>query len=118
MDTFSALADPTRREILEMLASLGPLSATQISDHFPVSAPAISQHLKILREANLVRMKKRAQQRIYQLNSDAMLDLEHWVRQLSQMWNERYDALDQILEAENKKTLLEPKPKDDLVQEE
>jgi len=103
MDIFSALAEPTRRTILEMLARNGPLSATEIYDQFPVSPPAISQHLKILREANLVQMEKRAQQRMYQINPDAMLELEEWARQMTQLWNQRFDALDKVLETEKKK---------------
>ncbi len=104
MDKFSALADPTRRDILQMLAHQGPLSASQISQKFPVSPPAISQHLKILREANLVQMEKRAQQRIYTINPEAMLEMEEWVRQISLLWNQRYDALDRLLAAEKEKT--------------
>jgi DNA-binding transcriptional ArsR family regulator len=104
MDIFSALADPTRRTILEMLARNGPLSATDIYDKFHVSPPAISQHLKVLREAKLVRMEKRAQQRMYQINPDAMFELEKWARQMTQLWNERFDALDKVLEAEKKNT--------------
>ena len=76
MDKFHALAEPTRRDIIEMLATSGQLSASQICDKFPVSPPAISQHLKVLREAKLVRMEKRAQQRIYQLNPEGMHELE------------------------------------------
>ncbi len=104
MDKFSALADPTRRDILQMLAHQGPLSASQISQKFPVSPPAISQHLKILREANLVQMEKRAQQRIYTINPEAMLEIEEWVRQIILLWNQRYDALDRLLAAEKEKT--------------
>jgi len=103
MDIFSALAEPTRRTILEMLAKNGPLSATDIYDQFSVSSPAISQHLKVLREANLVRMEKRAQQRIYQLNPDAMFELEGWARQMTQLWNQRFDALEKVLEIEKQK---------------
>lgn len=103
MDIFSALAEPTRRTILEMLARNGPLSATDIYDQFPVSPPAISQHLKVLREANLVHMEKRAQQRIYQLNPAAMFELEGWAKQMTQLWNQRFDALDKVLEAEKQK---------------
>jgi DNA-binding transcriptional ArsR family regulator len=98
MDQFIALADPTRRQIIEMLADHGALSATVIADNFPMSAPAISQHLKVLREANLVVMEKRAQQRIYRLNPDAMLEVDVWVRRLTQRWNERFAALDAVLE--------------------
>jgi DNA-binding transcriptional ArsR family regulator len=102
MDIFSALAEPTRRTIAEMLARNGPLSATEISARFPVSAPAISQHLKVLREAQVVLMEKRAQQRIYQLNPDAMVELEQWAKDITQLWNQRFDALEKVLEAEQK----------------
>ena len=60
MDMFVALADPTRRTILEILSSSGELSATDIYEKFPVSPQAVSQHLKALREAKLVEMEKRA----------------------------------------------------------
>ena len=105
MDKFSALADPTRRLILEMLARRGQLSATEISDKFQASPSAISQHLKVLREAKLVRMEKRAQQRLYHINPETMGELEQWARQLTQQWNERFEALDELLEAEKKKIL-------------
>ena len=57
-DIFNALAEPTRRDIIEMLATKGQLSASDISTSFKVSAPAISQHLKVLREARLVTMRR------------------------------------------------------------
>ncbi len=98
MDKFAALADPTRRQIIELLADAGQLSATDIGSHFPMSAPAVSQHLKALREAELVLMEKRAQQRIYRLNPDAMLELEVWLHRLQMRWNERHTALDALLE--------------------
>jgi DNA-binding transcriptional ArsR family regulator len=100
MDKFSALADPNRRKIIELLAKQGQLSATQIYEHFQVSPQAISQHLKVLREANLVQVEKRAQQRIYRIDTDAMLDLEGWARNMRQLWDERFDALEKVLEAE------------------
>lgn len=98
MDQFVALADPTRRQIIEMLADRGELSASDISGCFAMSAPAISQHLKALRDTNLVTMEKRGQQRIYRLNPDALLELEVWVYRLKQRWNERFAALDAVLE--------------------
>jgi DNA-binding transcriptional ArsR family regulator len=98
MDQFVALADPTRRQIIEMLADRGELSASDISGCFAMSAPAISQHLKALRDTNLVTMEKRGQQRIYRLNPDAMLELEVWIDRLKQRWNERFAALDGVLE--------------------
>ncbi len=107
MDKFSALSDPTRRQIIEMLASHGPLSATEIYAKFPASPPAISQHLKVLREAQLVQVEKRAQQRLYQLNPMAVLELEGWARHLAQLWSRRFDALDQVLQVEKKKVLTD-----------
>jgi DNA-binding transcriptional ArsR family regulator len=103
MDIFHALAEPTRRSIIEMLASKGQLSATDICHKFHVSPPAISQHLKVLREAKLVQVEKRAQQRIYQINPDAMLKLEEWAKQMMELWTQRFDALDEVLKAEKEK---------------
>ncbi|MGE5123517.1 MAG: ArsR/SmtB family transcription factor [Acidobacteriaceae bacterium] len=103
MDIFYALADPNRRKILELLASHGQLSATEIYTNFSVSPPAISQHLKVLREARLVTMHKRAQQRLYRINPEAMLELQDWSQQLARQWNQRLDALDELLKAETEK---------------
>ena len=110
---FYALAEPTRRSIIEMLARRGQLSATAIYDKFHISLPAISQHLRILREAKLVQMEKRGQQHIYQLNPDALLELEEWARHVAQLWNQRFDALDEVLQAETRKTLEIQNRKDD-----
>jgi DNA-binding transcriptional ArsR family regulator len=104
MDIFYALADPTRRKILELLASRGELPATEIYANFAVSHPAISQHLKVLREAMLVKMEKRAQQRIYQINPQTMLELEDWSNQLARIWNQRLDLLDEVIRIEKGKT--------------
>ena len=103
MDTFSALADPTRRQIVELLARDGPTSATAIVEHFSLTPSAISQHLKVLREAQLVQMDKHAQQRIYQVNPDALLELEDWARRLGQLLKARFDAFEKVLEAEKRK---------------
>lgn len=103
MDMFVALADPTRRNILELLASSGELTATAIYERFPVSPQAISQHLKVLREAHLVDMEKRAQKRLYRLNPHTLSEFEAWVQNMQQRWSERFDALDVVLESEKKK---------------
>ena len=100
MDMFGALADPTRRNILELLASSGELAATAIYEHFPVSPQAVSQHLKVLREAHLVEMEKRAQQHVYRLNPQTLSQFEEWVQQMHQRWEERFSALDTVLERE------------------
>ncbi len=94
---FAALAEPNRRSILELLASSGQLSATAISRRFHVSPPAISQHLKVLREAGLVRMEKRAQQHLYSVNADAMHEFEEWARRMAGQYEEQYGRLERIL---------------------
>jgi DNA-binding transcriptional ArsR family regulator len=106
MDMFMALADPTRRNILEILANNGELAATAIYQQFPVSPQAVSQHLKVLREAHLVEMEKRAQQRLYRLNPQTLSQFEAWVQHMQQMWSERFDALDTVLESEKKKGVV------------
>lgn len=103
MDQFSALADETRRMIVEILAQQGELAASEIYDHFDMSAPAVSQHLKVLREAQVVLVERRAQQRIYRLNPEAMLEIEQWSRRWREMWEQRFDALASLIEAEKRK---------------
>ena len=103
MDMFVALSDSTRRAILELLASRGELSATDIYEQFAVSPQAISQHLKVLREAKLVVMEKRAQKHLYRLNPQTLSQFETWVQQTRRRWEERFEALDKVLEAEKQK---------------
>jgi DNA-binding transcriptional ArsR family regulator len=103
MDMFSALADPTRRAILEILANCGELTATDICGHFPVSPQAVSQHLKVLRETNLLVMDKRAQKHLYRLNPRTLSQFETWVQQTRQRWEERFAALDEVLVVEQQK---------------
>lgn len=97
MDRFTALADPTRRAILEMLARRGEMQAGDIAAQFDMSAPAVSQHLKALREAGLVLVERRAQQRIYRLNHEAMREIEDWAGRMRRVWERRLDALEAFL---------------------
>ena len=103
IDMFVAPSDPTQRANLELLASRGELSATDIYKQFSVSPQAISQHLKVLREAKLVVMEKRAQKHLYSLNPHTLSQFETWVRQTRQRWEEHFKALDKVLEAEEQK---------------
>lgn len=98
MDAFTALAEPTRRNILEMLAEKGNMPATAIYKRFKSSPPAISQHLKVLREAKLVNVEKRAQQRIYYINPEPMKELERWIRQFAVRTEKQFQKLDGLLE--------------------
>ena len=99
METLAALADPTRRRIVESLAA-GPLSSGQIASRFPITKPAISQHLKTLRQARLVRVRAEAQRRIYELDPDGVGELAAWVDRLKAFWNPRLDTLEANLRQE------------------
>ena len=88
MEILAALIDPTRRRIVELLAQR-ELSAGEIAAHFETSAPAISQHLKVLRAARLVRMRAEAQRRIYELDPDGFDGLERWIGGIRQIWRGR-----------------------------
>lgn len=79
MQLFHALADPTRRSMIDMLARAGQLTASAMASQFSLSAPAVSQHLKVLRESGLVSVEKRAQQRIYRLRLEALAELDEWL---------------------------------------
>lgn len=98
MDAFQAIADPTRRAILGRLAS-GERSAGEIGADFPISAPAVSQHLRALREAGLVRVRGEGQRRIYALERRGFKPLEDWLSHTRQFWEARLDALESALRA-------------------
>ena len=105
MRSLNALADPTRQRIVEILARR-PLPAGEIANRFEMSAPAISQHLKVLREARLVRVRREAQRRIYELNPDGLGELTQWVHRLHTFWSRRLDALESAMknhQEENRK---------------
>ncbi len=91
------LADPTRQRIVEMLAE-GALRAGEIASRFEVSAPAISQHLKVLRDARLVRVQRDAQRRIYELNPEGLAELAAWVERLNGFWSRRLATLERALD--------------------
>lgn len=92
MDSLAALADPTRRRIVESLAK-GPLSSGEIAARFAITAPAISQHLKTLREARLVRVRAEAQRRIYELDPAGIEAVADWVADIRRYWAARLDHL-------------------------
>ena len=96
MDTFIALADPTRRRIIESLA-LGETSFGDLADKFEMSRPAVSQHLKVLREAGIVTARADAQRRIYSLSDDALDEIEDWLGKVQKFWTQRLDKLEQVL---------------------
>lgn len=96
MKTFAALSDPTRLGIIELLGA-GERTAGEIGALFPISAPAISQHLKTLREAGLVRVRVDAQRRIYSLDPAGLDEMERWFERVRAFWGGRLDALERAL---------------------
>ena len=96
MDTFIALADPTRRNLVEMLAD-GERSFGELADKFAMSRPAVSQHLKVLRDAGIVVSRPDAQRRIYRLNDGGLEEIDAWLDKVRTYWAPRLDRLEQAL---------------------
>ena len=90
------LADPTRRRIIESLAA-GETSFGELAAKFEMSRPAVSQHLKVLRDAGIVRARVDAQRRIYRLNDDSLAEVEAWLGKVREFWSQRLDKLEQLL---------------------
>ncbi len=97
MQVFAALADPVRCEIVEMLAG-GERSAGAIAARFPVSGPAVSRHLRVLREAGIAKCRTEAQRRIYSLNPEPLVELEGWSTALLSQWRSRFEVLGRYLD--------------------
>jgi DNA-binding transcriptional ArsR family regulator len=90
---FEALADPTRRRIVELLAG-GERTAGEIAGQFAVSRPAVSRHLRVLRDTGLVRYREEAQRRVYALEPGPFAALDAWLARYRPFWQNRLDALD------------------------
>lgn len=99
MDVFHALADPTRRRIVEALAA-GETGFGELADTFEISRPAVSQHLKVLKEAGIVTARADAQRRIYRLEPTALEQIDAWLGRVRSYWNPRLDALERALDGE------------------
>jgi DNA-binding transcriptional ArsR family regulator len=93
MNALEALADPTRRRIVELLAD-HERNAGEIASHFRVSRPAVSRHLRVLREHGLVQTRNEGQQRIYSLDPTPLGELDEWLARYRAFWTNRLDALD------------------------
>lgn len=96
MNRFAALSDPNRLAIVELLGA-GERNAGAIGANFPISAPAVSQHLKTLRDAGLVRVRIDGQRRIYSLDPEAFAEMESWFARIRGFWSNRLDALERAL---------------------
>ena len=98
MHGFAALGDPTRRRIIEMLATR-ELPAGEIARRFDMTAPAVSQHLRLLRDAGLVHVRRDAQRRIYALDPSGLAELDAWLARFRHFWSGRLDGLEHELES-------------------
>ncbi len=96
---FTAVADPTRRAMLDLLARK-PLPAGEIVSQFPnLTQPGVSRHLHVLREAQLVGVTVHAQQRIYALKPEGLRELHQWISKYQDFWSDKLDALEHHLES-------------------
>jgi DNA-binding transcriptional ArsR family regulator len=102
MDTLSAIAEPNRRKIIQLLAQRGNLTASEIARHFDSSGAAVSQHLKVLIETKAVFVTRQAQKRIYSLNPEPLQELSGWLFDLTNQWEHRLNKLDSMLSKEKK----------------
>jgi DNA-binding transcriptional ArsR family regulator len=98
--TFQALADPTRRAVLDLLRG-GRQPAGQIAGAFPVSRPAISKHLRLLRRAHLVRERREGRHRVYELNPEPLRAVDSWIEQYRRFWSASLTNLKAFVEAEH-----------------
>ena len=99
-DVFAAVADPTRRSILESLRRDGPLSVTALSTPLPISRQAVTKHLDVLEEAGLIVKTLRGRERIHELRADPLRGVEDWLAPYAAAWDERLDRLRTHLEGD------------------
>ncbi len=102
-DIFQAIADPTRRAIITLIA-LQAMTPNAIADHFDTSRQAVSKHLRILTECELVRPEQRGREIYYQLEINKMKEIDKWLEQFRKIWEKRFSQLDTLLT-----TLKKPK---------
>ncbi|NYF15645.1 DNA-binding transcriptional ArsR family regulator [Microbacterium sp. AK009] len=102
MHPFTVLSDPVRRRVVEDLAT-GPRTAGELTEHvraeFAVSQPAVSNHLRVLRDAGFVRVTPQGSRRIYELDRAPLDEIERWMARHRRFWNDQLDALDDSLDA-------------------
>ena len=98
MSTFAALADPHRRHVLELLLER-PRPVGEIVDRLGLSQPGTSTHLRVLRDAGLVRVERDAQRRVYAIDPEPMAELDAWLAPYRRRWTNRLDALERHLDS-------------------
>jgi DNA-binding transcriptional ArsR family regulator len=99
-DAFNAVAEPRRREILDLLAK-GERPVNDLVALLGVAQPQVSKHLRVLREVGLVDVRDNGRQRMYRINAEPLKPIHDWVKTYERTWNERFNALDDLLEELN-----------------
>ena len=95
-DIFQAIADPTRRAILSLIA-LQAMTPNAIAEHFDSSRQAVSKHIKILAECNLIKQQQNGREIYYQLDIKKMKEIDKWLEQFRKIWEDRFSQLDELL---------------------
>src|SRR5688500_11856713 len=96
-DAFNAVAEPRRRQILDVLAA-GERPVNDLVALLGLAQPQVSKHLRVLREVDLVEVRDEGRQRLYRLNGRSLKPIHDWVKEYERTWNERFVALDEVLE--------------------
>jgi len=96
-DAFNAIAEPRRRQILDLLAR-GERAVNDLVQTLDLAQPQVSKHLRVLRQVGLVEVRREGRQRIYRVSGEQLKPIHDWVRKFAQAWEERYQALDELLE--------------------
>lgn len=95
-DVFQAIADPTRRAIIALIA-LHAMTPNALAEHFDTTRQAVSKHLRILTECELVRQEKQGREIYYQLDVNKMKEVDQWLEQFRKIWEDRFNELDNVL---------------------
>jgi DNA-binding transcriptional ArsR family regulator len=90
---FAAVADPTRRVLLERLRASGPLSISELSDGLPMTRQAVTKHLAVLRESGLIRARRAGRERLHELDAAPLRKVDDWLRPYAEAWDDRLTAL-------------------------
>ena len=95
-DAFNAVAEPRRRQIVELLAG-GELAVSDLVRELELGQPQVSKHLRVLREVGLVDVRDQGRRRLYRLNGPALKPIHDWVKSYERLWSERFELLDSVL---------------------
>ncbi|MCB0429969.1 MAG: winged helix-turn-helix transcriptional regulator [Flavobacteriales bacterium] len=101
-DIYQAIADPTRRAILSLIA-LQAMTPNALAEQFDTTRQAVSKHLRILTECDLVRQEQRGREIYYQLQVEKMKEIDQWIDQFRKIWETKFDQLDDVLSTLKKK---------------